>query len=491
MDKLSAAEAYRTGRFDLDGEHPALMKLAIAAVLVARTVWNAQPYLSGWWPLQLETALRLPNAIAGTGLVVLLFLVGRTFFGGATGLVAAGLWAFEPHAVAASRIAKEDTFALGFLLLAVWLYECGKRRHPTAAAVAQRCFLGAGAAFGLMLASKYVPYFVGIHAIYLRFADRAPGANRPDTDRYLTAMALAFAVANFPWLLGGTWRTVLAFFAAPLSHTGYVFQGIVWDNRLAISPAGIPIWFYAADLVTKTPMPVLAAMGLGLFALTWEARHRRDPQDSERALFVRRGAMFVGLTAILTFVPYSLVATKFLRYLLPTRAVLILMAAFGLTRLAQWHTHTGTVRQRLATTLCLATIAASALACWSVHPWPALFRNAAGHALAPGVLWFAPDELYDAGLREATAAVAACAPAGARLLTDAPHAVSHYASRQARTDLLVLPLSGSHPAPGDWIFVQDGRRYLESDALIAQARGRPAAATVTLGPFTAVSVHRW
>jgi len=98
----------------------------------------------------------LPNAIAGAATTLVLFLVVELLFGLPAAIAASALWALDVNAIAISRIGKEDTFLLLFFLVAVWCYERAKRQGVTEPAAAQRWYAGSGAAFGLMLASKYM-----------------------------------------------------------------------------------------------------------------------------------------------------------------------------------------------------------------------------------------------------------------------------------------------------------------------------------------------
>ncbi len=476
MDKLRGAQAYSHGDFAFDGEHPALMKLAVLGSLEAASVWNAHkpPRAAA---IRTETAVRLPNALAGAAIALVLFLLVEQWFTTMAGVIAAWLWAFDVNAIAVNRIAKEDTFALLFLLVASLCYEWAKRIGRVDPRRAQRWFAAAGAAFGLMLASKYLPYLVGIHILYFRIAEPHPGPNRADKPTYFGAMALAFLLANFPVLLPGNWATIAGFVSErAVQHTGYVFQNRLWPNTLSSTPAGLPPWFYFAELLTKIPVPVLAASAIGV----WRLSRRRD-----------RGAVFVLTFVLLTLLPYSLVATKFLRYMLPTLAMLDIAAAVaiadGLTSLS---------RVRSAAARRVAAIAAAAalmapLAAWlQARPLSALYRNVIGARVSPNRLWFAPDELYDAGLREAVTDVARIAPRNARLVTDAPAVAAFYAAAAGRGDLRVARPERDTPRPDDWFIVQQGRLYFENYAAVAKARERPPVLAVDVKGFRAAEVYR-
>src|SRR5262245_35956156 len=92
--KLEAVESYRQGDFSANAEHPMLMKLAIWASLNLADVWNAHtpPSLA----IATETAVRMPNALAGTATVAAVFGVATLFFGPLVGAIAAILLALDP-----------------------------------------------------------------------------------------------------------------------------------------------------------------------------------------------------------------------------------------------------------------------------------------------------------------------------------------------------------------------------------------------------------
>src|SRR5882672_622042 len=151
INKVHAVEEYRHGRFGANAEHPMLMKLAMWGSVAASERWNAvaPPERA----MSLETAIRLPNALAGAATTLVLFAAVELLFGTPSALAASAVWALDVNAIATSRIGKEDTFLLFFFLLAVWCYEWAKRQGVTDPSGAQLWYTGSGAAFGLMLAS--------------------------------------------------------------------------------------------------------------------------------------------------------------------------------------------------------------------------------------------------------------------------------------------------------------------------------------------------
>src|SRR5262249_20581577 len=96
INKVQAIEQYRAGNFVANAEHPMLMKLAMLGSVDAARAWNriAPPDRT----VSLETAIRLPNAIAGAATTVALFGVADLLFGGPVAVVAALVWAFDVNA---------------------------------------------------------------------------------------------------------------------------------------------------------------------------------------------------------------------------------------------------------------------------------------------------------------------------------------------------------------------------------------------------------
>jgi len=195
VNKIRAVRAYQHHDFSANAEHPMLMKLADWASIAA-----APQRLSP------ETALRLPNALAGAATAGVLFLLIQTLFDTTVALCAAALWALDVNAAAINRIGKEDTFLLFFLLLASYFYERAKQ-SPADVRRRDGWYNCSGAAFGLMLASKYMPHYFGLHVLFNAAADRRPADNTPDKrPAFFFAMATAFATANAAILLPDTWR---------------------------------------------------------------------------------------------------------------------------------------------------------------------------------------------------------------------------------------------------------------------------------------------
>src|SRR5206468_3802991 len=206
LNKVHAIAEYRAGHFAANAEHPMLMKLAMWGACELADAWNR--FAPADRAISLETAIRLPNVAAGAITTIVLFGVADLLFGGAVAATVSVIWAFDVNAIAINRIGKEDTFLLLFFLIAVFCYERAKHVGVTDLSSARRWYTLSGAAFGLMLASKYMPHFLGIYALFNLLTDPDSGSNRPDRLRHFGAMALAFFAANIAVALPDTWRYV-------------------------------------------------------------------------------------------------------------------------------------------------------------------------------------------------------------------------------------------------------------------------------------------
>ena len=461
INKWHAVQAYRVGDFTANAEHPMLMKLAAWASVTAGDWWNAHQPAGTVVRISPETALRLPNAVAGAVTTAVIFLLGEALFDTPVAAWAAWLWAFDVNASAINRIAKEDTLLLFFLLLGAWWYERGARWQTHA-----------GASFGLMLASKYMPHYFGLHALYAFVANPRRDFGVPGRlAKLYGAMAAMFLAANFAIALPATWQYLVTFVRGhALRHSGYMFAHQVYVNGMLTSPWVVPPWFYVTYLVTKLPIVVLAASAAGI---VWAWRHPNH-----------RGAVFIRVFLVFTLLPYSLVSGKFVRYMLPVLAVLDLTAAVGIVMMLR-----RVAAPAVAAAIIVAMLAANVVA---AAPHYSLAQNSVGAWIgAPGSL-FPDDEFYDAGVREAVAMIASAAEPGAVLCSEAPAVVAAYLGLDDRPDIASCSLvrDGLPMRPVDtWVIVQDGHTYFENAATVENLRRRlRPAADVRIAGGSALSV---
>ncbi|OLC41931.1 MAG: hypothetical protein AUH43_23680 [Acidobacteria bacterium 13_1_40CM_65_14] len=463
INKVEAIEQYRSGHFSANAEHPMLMKLAMWASVDLAREWNrvAPPEQA----MSLETAIRLPNVLAGTATTLVLFGIADLLFGGTVAAVVSLVWAFDVNAIAINRIGKEDTFLLLFFLLAVLCYERAKRRGIDDPGRAQPGYTLSGAFFGLMLASKYMPHYLGIYALFNVLTDPNPGGNKPNRLRHYAAMSAAFVIANVAILMPETWRYAVSYVqGGMLAHHGYLYAGTLYVTNIPISPLGVPVTYYIRFFATKVPLVLLAAAVPGVIEMV---RRRRE-----------RGFVLLRVLVVFMLVPYSLMAAKFMRYTLPLLATLDLIAAVGLVAGTSW-----LLRKGWLSPMTRVTVSALALGVFvtglvasrqTSAPFYSVFQNAIGARLAgPGSTF--PEETYDYGVREAVATIAAAAEPSAVIVTDANAGVAHYLRSHGRPDISVRALS-AEGIPSDsretWVIVQDEHATFENRLLVNQLRAR-------------------
>ena len=457
--KLQAIDAYRRGDFSANAEHPMLMKLAMWGSLDVAEAWNRRMPRSV--AIDQESALRLPNAVAGAATTLAVYGAGSLLLGPATAILAAFLVAVDPTIISINRIGKEDTLLMLFFLLAVWCYERAKRIGATNPQRAQPWYTAAGACFGLMLASKYLPHLIGLNVLFNMAVQMRAGANAPRPRTYYPAMLAAFLCANFGVLLPSTWLYVAGYLRGHTStHHGYLYAGELYVNTADFMLWGVPWTYYLRMIVTKSPLPALAGMLVGL-ALLFTRRNVR-------------GFVWLRVFTVVGLIGYSAVAAKFQRYALPLLLVLEMLSAAGLIALAQWfwrHGWPDTIRVPVATAAAGVLAVALALAPLHVAPYFSIYQNWIGAGQAAPVTVY-PEEAYHYGVREAVGAITAAAGPGAAIVSDATLVVDHYVAQTPRHDLEVRSLSqhGLRPRGEHWILVQDSHLYFENAALVEQLR---------------------
>jgi dolichyl-phosphate-mannose-protein mannosyltransferase len=481
INKLRAIDAYRTGDFRANAEHPMLMKLAMWGSVTVVDAWNHVAPADR--SVSLEAAIRAPNAIAGAATTAAMFGVADVLFGTPVAIVAASIWAFDVNAIATNRIGKEDTFLLLFFLIAVWCYERAKQIGAIDLPRAQRWYTASGAAFGVMLASKYMPQYLGIYALFNLLTDLEPGANKPDRLRYYGAMCAAFLATNPIVVLPETWRYVASYVHGDLLvHHGYLYDGALYVTNVPVSPLGVPATYYLRLLATKVPLVVLAGAVPGAIEMV----RRRGT----------RGFHLLRLLAILFLVPYSLMAAKFLRYALPMIATLDLIAAVGVVSGIGW-----LLRKRwlsMVTRVAVATAALIVFAAGLVSaqqtaaPFYSRFENGIGERIDPHGSAF-PEQTYDYGVREAAAEIASVAPPFSRVVTDAGGVAAEYLRRE-RPDLVVRSLSADGviaTAADTFVIVQDEHLTFENALVVRQLRAmRQPWREIRMADVVAVQVFR-
>ena len=495
LNKLNAVTDYRqNGLTAANGEHPFLMKALQTASLYLAEKWNDTSFVAarGHIHVSPETALRLPSAIFGSLIVILIFLLAAELFGAEVALIAAALWAFDPQAIAFSRVAKEDTFLLFFFLLAniFWLRgqrvaegNTGKRPQPY--------YWAAAAACGAMLASKYLPQLLVVGLSYYWIFQAIPETRwRLGKKRmllFLLIMSSVFLVLNPTILLPATWHEMGIFAGQKrIGHDGYEFMGSLYSHKMTDWLKGIPWYFYLVFLGVKLPLLTVASFIVGLPLL-----FRRKLGDG------RYFILFWWFVWVMTFV---WAGGKFTRYFTVALPAVLITSAIGIQFAGRWLGDK--LKSILASDLLGAyaraglvavVVLVSLVASINAAPHFRLYTNLLGGGMARAGYYFPHDEFYDASMRDAIYEIARIAGPGTRVASESPILAAYYAERINRKDLNCISLSDpdslSQLRVGDFIIDARGRRYFSNDALLTELRSVPPTSSLSLGGVRSADVY--
>jgi hypothetical protein len=458
--KWDAIQQYRQGHFaGVNVSHPMVMKMMAWASLDAGQMYNRWALAHGHRPVRDEVWLRLPIVLLGAATSVILYLLGRQMLGFLGAGLAAFFWAVSPLSVAQNRLLKEESLFVCFSLLAFYLYNRGKQ--ATNAKDSKRWFTLTGLVFGIDMASYYLAIGeFGLIVFVWDIANRVGISSRqmgPYFRRLVLLMGLTFVICN-PVIFSPTNLKAMLRYSEQktIQHHGYLMDGHVYLNNALTTPYGLPWYFYPWVLAVKTPLPILAAVAAGIFLLFLD-------RNSLISIFLR-------VTLVFWIVPYSLAGSKWIRYVAIVLPTLYLAGGWAVEKLAAW----GRGKLRLAAWRTAMAAAVLALTVWPAAnglawaPYNRLFLNALGGGKTNVGRFFPPDEVYDLGVREAAAYVCRVAPRGARLAASDPMGIGYYTHMFARKDLQVMPLFDPNykVRPGDFLLIQDSRRYFETNSLI-------------------------
>ena len=446
MNKLNAVRSYERGDFTANAEHPMVMKVLM---------WGSLKAV----PASDEVALRLPNALIGALTVIPLFLLTAAFFDRWTALLAAAFWAFGINAITHNRIGKEDSLLVFFMLFAFFFFARAKQISPLDKQGRARRYAASAVSFGLMIASKYFPHYLGLNMLYhhnfhMQKAVAGEPSGRTPGWFFLTIIGV-FLLASPAVLIPEVWQYLNAYMGERLlTHSGYLFAGELYKNNMSSSPFwGTPVYFYLLFLAIKVPLIVTAAFLIGIAIAVKHPRHL--------------GHAFLLFMFLFWIVPYSLIGGKWLRYTLSLMPLVYMLAAVGVVALIRFLQKRSPKR---------VAVLISAVAVLLFVGWPGWISFANGphfalytNALAPGKAgyFFPHDEFYDDGLREAIRFVCEKAPSGATMAHETPAVASYYLAQFGRMDLKSQAISSAdfdvRSANGPvYVIVQRGRTYFEN-----------------------------
>ena len=482
LNKLSAVADYRShGLTGANGEHPMLMKAFQAASIILAEKWNN----NSSHQISPETALRLPGTIVGTLSTILIFLIASELFGVEVALIASALWAFDPMAIGFSRIAKEDSFLLFFFLLANVFWLRGQRVAESTDQNPNRYYWATAAAYGAMVASKYVPHLFAISICYYWIFQNLPETRWRLGKKRLLAffaiMGIVFLILSPTVLLPETWKQMGLFAGGKrIGHDGYEFMGQLYPQRFDDWLHGIPVYFYL--VFTAVKLPLLTVVG---FVLSLPRLFRRKLGD---------GRYFILFWLMLWAVVFCFSGGKFTRYYTTVLPAVLITCALGIQWVGRW------LADRIAgfdwvASLAFVVIAASVISSVQAAPHFRLFTNSIGGGMAWAGYYFPHDEFYDASMRDVIFEIARRAAPGARVVSESPSLAAYYAERAQRPDLICLSLSDAetlqHLDARDFVIVERGRRYFSNDWIVSALRDQASPIIETkLGTVPSAKVYQ-
>lgn len=396
-----------TGEFKLNLQHPPLLKeIAAVPLLMTGARWPmtdlqwkdvgdppdpsvqwfvGNEVLYGNGPDRILFETRLPFLALSLLLIVVVFLWGRAMIGPWPAAIAALLTGLDPTLQAHGVLVTTDT---GFALMAV-LFAWSLWRFLEHRTVPR--LMTAGATLGLALGAKFTGALLVPLGIALLFAAARwipAGPTRPG--RRADPYAMEDKAARVVGLLTAAGAMVAV--AGLVLHALYFmpsdpfiyFKGIMRVNS-DHDPSYMPymaggfkphFWtYYVVAWLLKEPLPVIALVFCGLFALL---RRERSVTDLDRAFMVLPPA------AILLFYTFFSHNLGF-RYLIPMLPFLYLVAGCG----AAWLWSSGGAVRRAIVPLLVVWLGVNA---WGIAPDPLAFFNESA------CLWTAPSRVgLDAG----------------------------------------------------------------------------------------------
>ena len=420
-------------------------------------------------------------------------MVATELFGWEIGLLSAALWTFDPLAIGYNRIAKEDTFLVFFFLLANFFWLRGQRvaesqpeKNP------ERYYWATAAAFGAMMASKYVPLLIGIPCAYNYVFQKIPATRwvigKKRFIKFFIVMGVVFLIFNPTILLPGTWRAMLKFSTSRMiGHDSYEFIGRLYPHKFTDWLRGEPWYFYLALIGAKMPVLPLAGFIGGLALL-----FRRKIGDGRYFLFMWFAVWGIG---------FMFVGGKFTRYILSILPAIIMTSAIGiqfaarrLAKLSAVVLNNESLKDYTSAALPAVVVLFSIWSAATAAPHYRFYVSAlAGRVVTAGEM-FPQDEFYDAYMQQVMAEITKRAISGARVANETPSVGTYYANRAGRPDLISVELSDpveiEKLRPGDFVIDARGRTYFSNQAMLTRLRqSAQPAFTVSVGDIPAANVY--
>ena len=319
INKVHAIEQYRAGHFVANAEHPMLMKLAMWGSVAAADGWNkvAPPDQR----MSLETAIRLPNALAGAVMTLALYGVAELLFGSTCDCSqrSSGRSTSTPSPSTASARKTRCFCSSSWWQSGSTSAQNDRARsiQPRPALVhRQRCVVRPDA--GIKVHAALPRHLCAVQHADGRQSRRQPAQHPPvlrrdgrRVSRGERRRALASDVALLPRLRGGRRAHAPRLLVRRDSSSSRTF--------LCRHSA------FGRATTSSFSRPRSRCRAGGGSAGVIQLRRRRE-----------RGFVLLRVLLVFVLMPYSLMAAKFIRYTLPMLATLDLLAAVGLVAGIGW-----------------------------------------------------------------------------------------------------------------------------------------------------------
>ncbi|HYJ87055.1 MAG TPA: hypothetical protein VEW46_13425, partial [Pyrinomonadaceae bacterium] len=357
----------------------------------------------------------------------------------------------------------------------------------------EKYYWATAAAFGAMLASKYLPQALTISISYYWLFQGIPAARwRMGKRRFLiffAVMGATFILLNPTILMPATWRQMFSFAGQKLvGHDAYEFMGQLYGHKMTYWLKGIPWYFYHVFVAVKLPVLTVAGFVIGLPLL-----FRRKIGD---------GRYFILLWLFLWMMTFSFTGGKFTRYITLALPAVLITSALGVQFASSWIARflcrllaTPSPAIYVRAGLALFVILGGVTAAVDAGPHFRLYTNELGGGLEKAGFYFPHDEFYDASVRQAVFEIAKRAQPGAKVAGETRTVAAYYAGRANRPDLVCVMLSDpealKHLSEGDFVIDARGRRYFSNELVLAKLRETSTPAfQVSLGAVPSASVYQ-
>lgn len=463
VNKIEAAKRYDKGDLSYNVEHPMLMKSLIWLTLSFSAKWNEE---IGKHYRHLiisdEVITRFPNILAGALTTIVIFFLSNELFNTTIALCSAFLWATGINAVAINRIAKEDSLLVLFMLAGFFYFWKGKRINDMANKYRVRYYLLSGASFGLMLASKYFPLYLGLNFLLHYTRKHNTPTNLPLGKKLLAkffiVLFITFIAVNPSVFLPSNIHYLINYVTEnEVPHHGYEFNGRLYYNNFWKLSNTTPIYFYLLFMIIKLPPGLLFAFLIGIYIIVKGTRN-----DSY---------YFLKFMLLFWLVSYSIVGAKWLRYTLSLMPWVYITAAVGIYYIQSMINKISKqgFLHYVSYFIIIILLLSPILSIIHINPYYMLYVNIIGGGDKNQAKYFPHDEVYDAGMREAVEYIVTNSPLNSIIVSDSTEVVRFYAHKYNRQDLISLPISKSqfqqHCEPSNSLYIidQKGRRYFENE----------------------------